>query len=211
MRFNRPIGYLYRLFRREFVTEYSKPLCSDAFSPFIRPTQEGRKMEGLMSELKDIHGDIQSATVYLRETLIPQFVQVLYNMNPLVRDQVDLIQELHFHGINVRYLGTVLSLLDRRPAAIIWRARILIEMTSRSIKDAVNELLREKMRLFKYPGEASDFGCPCPQLIVPFQGIYLRQVVNFLNRVISNDEDELWETKLSSVWEGKFESPTGLE
>ena len=39
-------GHLYRLFRREFVASYPKPLCSDAYSGFI--THDPKMVSGVI-------------------------------------------------------------------------------------------------------------------------------------------------------------------
>lgn len=173
------ISYLYRLLRLELVQKYPVPLCADGFSPFLRLNPKGEESEELKAEVKAIHTDLRDATLHLTQQVIPEFARILQALSDPLRREVNLIHELHYHGINVRYLYAVLKHLT--PEEKYWRARILVEMISRVIKDLANILLRSSMRQFCYAGE----------------GIYRREVVRFLNQVVdSGKKGEKWWSEL---------------
>jgi hypothetical protein len=63
-------GHLYQLFRREFVANYPTPLCSDAYSGFIR-----------WDPKREIHNqEIDEATNYLFQSVIPRCSRKLFEV-----------------------------------------------------------------------------------------------------------------------------------
>ena len=100
-------AHLSRLFRPEFVRDYSKPLCSDAFSGFIKGTP--RESEH--------NKEIEEASQYLASILIPKVAKDLTRIMQEARDQGNLTkfrltETVHSYGINCRHLGTlVLNIL----------------------------------------------------------------------------------------------------
>jgi hypothetical protein len=61
-----PSSYLFKLLRPEFVKNYHKPLCSDSFSNFVKNYNA------------DEHNkEIEEATKYLRNVIIPNFAKEL--------------------------------------------------------------------------------------------------------------------------------------
>jgi len=181
--------YLFRHFRPEFVQKYKKPLCSDAFSPFILPRVEIAKK--LDAEIREIHRDIVEAEEYLHNEVIPYFVSIVHLLPPCF-DQVSIVIVLHIYGINMRYLGEVLDLCIKKQEYMI-ASKLMIEMVSRVIKDIIKELLRTKMKEFRYSGE----------------GIYRREVVNLLNTFANEEDDYFWNFNIYNRLLDKFENNIG--
>lgn len=98
-------GHLYQLFRREFVTTYPVPLCSDAYSGFI-----------MWDKKKKIHNiEIDRATDYLYDVIIPN----------CARDLVEVLFSLlliHYFSFNLQFFegisqpSTVLQYLFVSPS-----------------------------------------------------------------------------------------------
>ena len=78
-----------QLFRPEFVKTYMPHLSSDAFSGFEDPEQ------------LTFRADIVAATRHLEEVVVPKVAALL---RPNFRH---LSRFLHYHGVNVRYLGAL--------------------------------------------------------------------------------------------------------
>ena len=65
-------GHLYRLFRREFLVKYGRPLCSDAFSSFVIKDPQR----------KEYNQEVKEATQHLMRVVIPScadsLIQVIF-------------------------------------------------------------------------------------------------------------------------------------
>lgn len=188
------MGYLFQHLRPEFVSRYPKKLCSDAFSPFILLRGEYENNLELKKEISQIHRDIKEATEYLINTTIPSFVDVLESYDEDLLPFLNLIHEIHFYGINVRFLGFIYAICEKRNLHY-WSSIILVEMISRVFKDIVNRLLRDKMEEYRYPGE----------------GIYRREIIEFLNLIVAPSEEStiIWDNDIYSNLYAKFEQRVG--
>jgi tetratricopeptide (TPR) repeat protein len=145
-------AWLYRLLRPEFVRHYKTPLCSDAYSSFIK----------FSSNPSQYNLNVKEATNFLFTQTIPNFVSFLTSIAPHKRSQTPLLNLMHLKGINVRYLGVIYSLLHSpndnyhhdqhanhspyRCDHPFWSAVILIEMIARVFKDRLKKLLRTDMK-----------------------------------------------------------------
>ena len=168
-------GHIYQLFRREFLVRYPKRLCSDAYSGFVM----------LDPKRKSYEKDIDSATQLLFTSVIPSFAaHLLEHMRKFPNSGCSVVAELmHQHGINLRYIGKVLSTYDlsnmilsaKNPDECAQVTTLLItEATARVIKNQMNEMLRKKMEEIKQPVEV----------------VYRALVVDFLNTVFSASSDK---------------------
>lgn len=93
---SRPKGFLYDLFRVEFVTSFAETaLSSDAFSGFGRV---GHPME----ERKIIAAD-----QVLRQLVIPAAARDLAEQYNGLEVDLDIGAFLHRHGINLRFIGLI--------------------------------------------------------------------------------------------------------
>eukprot|EP00727_Mastigamoeba_balamuthi_P009264 m51a1_g4960 hypothetical protein (1004) ;mRNA; f:356674-361100 len=140
------------LLRPEFVAGYERPLNPDGFK-FSEATFEPELVE---------------ATRVLRNVQTVEFARVLAQTDP---DDgfFELVPQLHSAGINVRYLGFVLDVLNRMPASSTpflaeWRLRIMVEMSGRAITKVVNNELRR----IAYTNAQQD-------------SVYKRRIVELLN------------------------------
>lgn len=50
---------------------------------------------------------VKKVSLYLKDTVLPKFVQDLCTLEVSPMDGQTLTEALHAHGINLRYLGTV--------------------------------------------------------------------------------------------------------
>lgn len=104
-------SHLSRLLRPEFVKDYHKPLCSDAFSGFIK----GKKVQLLAhavgtAEEEESNNEIIEATNYLLNVLIPKFAKELGRLMEEARDlgrldRFRLTETAHSAGVNCRHFG----------------------------------------------------------------------------------------------------------
>jgi hypothetical protein len=127
--------HLYRHLRPELVRAYREPLCSDTFSGFVRHHNPAEHIPALVD-----------ATRFLHEECIPRVAAQLESADP--EQKVSLIFVLHFHGVNVRHMGRVLSHVTHP----YWRQVLMLEMIARVLKNDIRRILREKMREFRRPG-----------------------------------------------------------
>jgi hypothetical protein len=127
-------GFLYRLFRPEFVRNYSTPLCSDACSPFAEDPNDPQQALRYQQE-------IEEATAFLKQKLIIECAANLRHRN-IPRTVVDPIRLvlLHIHtcGINLRYLPRV----RRHCTDEEIRRILLLEMVARATKFYLGKKIR---------------------------------------------------------------------
>jgi hypothetical protein len=129
-----PMSHLFRLFRPEFLKNYKKSLCSDAFSSLIIHDPKKSQYEA----------DIQEATHYLLEEYIPNFAKVL-EKKVSKHNEHELIDLIHSAGINLRYL----AILWKNVMTPYLRLLLLMEMIARGIKSHLNKSLREHKKSLK--------------------------------------------------------------
>jgi len=89
-------SHLYFLLRPEFVKNYPKPLCSDAYSGFVH-----------MHNGDEHTQEIDEATDYLLSEVIPRFADQLRSMDQAAREGLSVKEAMHMEGINLHYLGIV--------------------------------------------------------------------------------------------------------
>ena len=171
-------SHLYRLLRPEFVASWPFPLCSDAYSTFI-----------LNDPQRIMHNkEVEQATSHLFTKVIPDYARKL---NWALREAIDLgaldsfglTENLHRHGINLRYIG----LLEKSMSDESSRRLLYIEAVARVIKNRLRLLLRTKMRQLKLPLE------------VP----YRQTVIDYFNLVFSQ-ENEYWTQVLPAQLKAHF-------
>jgi Clustered mitochondria/Translation initiation factor eIF3 subunit 135 len=140
----RPMGYLWELFRPELVKSFSVPLCSDAYSSFMKLDPDNAKHRR----------NVRKAFETLCSLVIPRFVKS--DLLPALRHaqkagepltDYRLTQAMHRRGINARYLGLVLA---KVPASFqVARLLIILEALARVCKNNLRRRLRNTMRHLK--------------------------------------------------------------
>jgi hypothetical protein len=174
-------AHLYRLLRPEFVLDYPTPLCSDAFSMFIR-----------LDPANSIHNaEVMKASQALQQKTIPDFARKL---NWAIREAIDagtlasvtITEDLHQHGINIRYLGMLETWISDHDS----RRLIYIEGVARVLKNRLRLLLRTRMRQLKLPLE------------VP----YRQAVIDYYNLVFVRSEstDPYWSDAIDAKLRSYF-------
>jgi hypothetical protein len=171
-------GHIYQLFRREFVASYTTPLCSDAYSGFVM--HDPNRLE--------FNRDVDLATQYLFSTVIPDCGRQLLDYVMQYGDLGSMVVEvLHQNGINLRYIGRLLSTFHAQNLmvasfygeSVVQTVinMLLLEATARVIKNQMHAKLRELMKEIKEPVEV----------------VYRQMVVDFLNVVFGRGiESEGW-------------------
>lgn len=162
---------------------YSKPLCSDAFSGFIR---------GDPDEYEH-NQDIREASQHLKTTLIPKFAKDLNKLLQDARDQgrleeFRLTETIHTVGINCRYMGLLRYQIDD----LEFKEIILAEMLARVIKNNIRFKLREMMK----------------QVKLPIEEPYRRLLIDYLNLVFGStkESDAYWNKWLKEDLTMNFEN-----
>ncbi|KYQ93360.1 Histidine kinase A [Tieghemostelium lacteum] len=172
------MGHLYRLLRPEFTRNFKKPLCSDAFSRFIRGHNE-----------EEHNVEVVEATEYLLNTTIYEVADELNKLEIDINNvyNIPLTERLHKSGINVRYLGHVRQHCN----SLDMKSLIFIEMCARVVKQQLRQKLRSKMAKAKIPLEAP----------------YRRLIIAYLNRIlgISDRSDLFWNERMKKYLMKKFD------
>mmetsp|Transcript_14516 Transcript_14516/g.43598 ORF Transcript_14516/g.43598 Transcript_14516/m.43598 type:complete len:844 (+) Transcript_14516:997-3528(+) len=191
-------SYLYRLLRPEFVKTWKRPLCSDAFSPFLHLQPDAASKEEKLArieERKQLNQEVSLASQYLLNTRIPEIATTMAKMSPSLLRKMTFnktIMFLHAHGLNIRYLGFVREqLIDHT----FWSFMLLVEMVARVLRDNITYLLRQKVKSHLKPAE----------------GLYCRIVIRRLNLIFggSAESERYWETSLAPQLQHKY--PPDLE
>jgi Translation initiation factor eIF3 subunit 135 len=155
-------GHLYQLMRGEFVRNYAKPLCSDAFSGFIANDRN-----------RVLHNEeIREATAYLLQRVVPSLARRLQAVivsaaRKGTLSSVSLSEEFHRDGVNMRYIGHVLDFVDDLNVRIF----LIVEAIARVLKHALSRLFRLKTEQLRRP------------LMAPYRDL----VICFANKVFGDD------------------------
>lgn len=168
--------YLVHLFRQEFIRRYPKPLNPDAYSPF-----------GKEDNLKVHNQEIEEATLYLYNEIIPQFSSEMCRVSHKLSLK-GLKKSLHNHGINIRMLGRCRSSIA--PHFHYHRFILLLECVSRVIKNIIRAKLRKTAKQIKSIGESS----------------YKKSVIRVMNLVFADGEESqnYWTGYLKQRVQDKF-------
>lgn len=143
------MAHLFRLLRPEFVKSYPRPLCSDAFSGFIKEH----------AGAEQLNTDVSDATEHLLRVVCPAFAR---DLPQLIRDarrqgialeNFRLTEAIHRLGINVRHQGVI----RRHVVDSDTKNLLMIDMCARVIKNKLRLMLRNKMREVKAPVEEVHF------------------------------------------------------
>ncbi|OHT06824.1 hypothetical protein TRFO_25067 [Tritrichomonas foetus] len=91
-------------------------------------------------EEKETPENIKEIALYLTEVALPKFIQSFVNSTPYSFDGAKLSQQMHKSGVNVRYLGKLIPLLDQTKALHLSVVRIIeCEMIVRAYKCIARE------------------------------------------------------------------------
>jgi hypothetical protein len=135
--------HLYKLLRAELVRSNPKALSSDAFSFFGKPDCE-------------IHNaEVQEATDRIFQTLLPQIASEEILLSPKALSDI-----MHEHGINLRFLGSLLTLSLRKQLSEPAILKILAELCARGSK----ALLFRQMRSAVHSNVAEHIDSECRRL-----------------------------------------------
>ncbi|KAI0443406.1 clustered mitochondria-domain-containing protein [Xylaria telfairii] len=111
-------------------------LNPDAFSGQVPQTEEEKK------ELAADEEDVRNACKHLRDVAVPDFVNDIKSSDlPFPMDGPSLAKMMHKRGINMRYLGKIVSLCEG-PRLLRLRDLCLQEVISRAFKHVAGKYLR---------------------------------------------------------------------
>lgn len=117
-------------------SNFSFSLNPDAFSGQVPQTEEEKK------ELAADEEDVRNACKHLRDTAVPDFVNDIKSSDlPFPMDGSSLAKMMHKRGINMRYLGKIVSLCEG-PRLLRLRDLCLQEVVSRAFKHVAGKYLR---------------------------------------------------------------------
>jgi Translation initiation factor eIF3 subunit 135 len=147
--------------------------------------------------MEEHNAELEEATIYLVTTLVKRFAkEFMYivleadaeadaNDRQVSKlSSISLPEEMHRCGINMRYLGVLCGhLYDLGPKAANCVRLVLVEATSRCMKNTLNRDLRSKMR----------------QLRLPLDVPYRQLVVDYLNLVFGSSQRtyDYWNKEMS--------------
>ncbi|KAI1457105.1 clustered mitochondria-domain-containing protein [Annulohypoxylon moriforme] len=118
------------------ASEFQFALNPDAFSGQVPQTDAEKE------ELAADEEDVRNACKYLRESAIPDFVNdIKVSDLPFPMDGLSLTKMMHKRGINMRYLGKIVSLCEG-PRLLRLRDLCLHEIISRAFKHVAGKYLR---------------------------------------------------------------------
>ena len=179
-------AHLYQLLRPEFIKSYEEPLCSDAFSGFL-----------MADPLVNVHNEsVKNASEYLHKDLIPRFVrdslvwQIREAQERKNLHEFPITEAIHAKGICMRHIGLIIKNIRNEPSFKSAKNLLILEATSRVLKNKLRGLLRRKMKEIKQPLEAP----------------YRQLVIRFLNLVFgkSKESDKFWDTIVKKQLRSKF-------
>ncbi|XP_047337970.1 clustered mitochondria protein-like isoform X2 [Impatiens glandulifera] len=98
------------------------------------------KLSGNEEEIAVDEENVRKASSYLRDVVLPKFIQDLCTLNVSPMDGQTLTEALHAHGINNRYIGKVAEGIKHLPHFL---DLCLNEIVVRSAKHIMKYLLRE--------------------------------------------------------------------
>ncbi|OVA10333.1 Protein of unknown function DUF727 [Macleaya cordata] len=114
------------------------------------------KLAGSQEELAADEENVRKAGSFLKDVVLPKFVQDLCTLEVSPMDGQTLIEALHAHGINVRYIGKVADMTKHLPH--IWDL-CAIEIVVRSAKHILKDVLRESQDHDIGPAISHFFNC----------------------------------------------------
>ncbi|KAL5719875.1 hypothetical protein ACHQM5_012605 [Ranunculus cassubicifolius] len=97
-------------------------------------------LSGSQEEVTADEECVRKAGAYLKDVVLPKFVQDLCTLEVSPMDGQTLTEALHAHGINVRYIGKVAEMTKHLPH--IWDL-CAIEIVVRSAKHILKDVLRD--------------------------------------------------------------------
>eukprot|EP00752_Nemacystus_decipiens_P012980 g11486.t1 len=148
------------------------PLSPDALSGF---TKDARDRSARNQEVHD-------ATSVMVDVAVLKVAERLMGLPPDVQGTLDLAVELHRHGVNVRHLGKVRSLVHDDEENSVLRDMMLTEIIARTLKNILRCFQRKWMKAERSTSE---------------QGMRML-VVEFLNLVTGchRNSETFWKTKV---------------
>ncbi|XP_020715259.1 protein clueless isoform X2 [Ceratitis capitata] len=102
----------------------------DVFSPGIRHVDDPTSFNAISKQKKLI----QDASEFLVKKQIPSFIKEHMNHTSPPMDGTSLTEALHSHGINIRYLGKVIHMLEKIPRMEYLHRIAVVELIVRSTK-----------------------------------------------------------------------------
>jgi len=125
---------------QELEVTYKKFISEIKFNVDVyTPTTLGCSEEKLKADKEQI----QDASKYLTETIIPKFIESLRKMEITLIDSTSLVSNLHMQGINLRYLGMITNLLKKGGDLKYVVDLCEQEMIMRAAKHLLNDILRK--------------------------------------------------------------------
>ncbi|GAM25977.1 hypothetical protein SAMD00019534_091520 [Acytostelium subglobosum LB1] len=180
----------FKLLRPEFVRNYEKPLSSDAFTGW-----------GTEDPKQDVYNqDISDATSHLFDIVIRQAATELESLakSDYYKVEMELVRFVHTHGINLRHLGRLRSMIDSSNTQL--REHILNEMVVRVLKGKIKDELRVGLSSEGYFIGSEE---KCIEIIITFMNKVFN-VTRFTTQL------EFWTVQIKGLLVDKYGSECGL-
>ena len=153
--------FLFQHFRPQFVRKYPIPLCSDAFSLFVKKTdaeQEHKREVSAASEYlftvvipacaKEITAQLdERARLHLPLEVEQKLAWFLFSFLKSDVKEVSLAEIVHSQGVNLRHL----ALVAEHMTVFEYRLLMFAEITARIIKHHLRLTMRKVLCLFCFP------------------------------------------------------------
>ncbi|CAH2080623.1 unnamed protein product [Thlaspi arvense] len=114
------------------------------------------KLAGSEEEIAADEDDVRKASLYLKDVVLPKFIQDLCTLEVSPMDGQTLTDALHAHGINVRYIGKVAEGTKHLPH--LWDL-FSNEIVVRSAKHILKDVLRDSEDHDLAPTVSHFFNC----------------------------------------------------
>jgi len=114
------------------MSQFEVYLNPNALTPYA--------LSGPASEIEEDESLVREASKFLKETVIPKVAGDLKKMEGILQEGITLKHYLHVHGINMRYLGEIATLLAESTHV---QCIVESEMIQRQAKHLFNACLRE--------------------------------------------------------------------
>ncbi|EGC40299.1 hypothetical protein DICPUDRAFT_146844 [Dictyostelium purpureum] len=180
-------GHLFQLFRPEFLKSHPKKLCSDAFSGFIKNDPDRLHHN---QEVKEASNRLLTELIPRLSTRLKWMIKESLNTGTLLSGDVHIPEQFHRQGINMRWIGHMLVLMDDRDSCFV----LLIEAIARVLKNDLRRRLRSEMKKYNQPLSAP----------------YIDLTTKFLNMVFGvsvlpeYDTNEFWNVTVKNELASKF-------
>lgn len=86
--------------------------------------------------------ELKKVCAFIKDNSIPRFISDWHTIKPYACSNSDITRQLHSYGINLRYMGSIVSLLESKKEFQYLSMVLTRSIFVRSLKHYINEILR---------------------------------------------------------------------